>query len=125
VREVGGNPAGAEWWQGIANRGTTAREVTSFAICSTLDTEVEQTQAVLAQDGAQTFAQAQCPAEAPHVVGGALSTNYTGTVQGNIGVAALQPLQLTEPFDAWRSWMDNYNAIDMNLFGAAICVPPL
>ena len=81
--------------------------------------------AVVAVHGTQTFAQAQCPADAPHVVGGALSTNYAGTVQGNTGVAAMQPLTITNPFDGWRSWMDNYNAIDMNLFAAAICVPSI
>jgi hypothetical protein len=124
VREVGGNPTGAEWWQDIANRGTSAREVTAFAICSTLDVDVRTGQ-VVAGDGLQSNATAQCPAEAPHVVGGSLSTNYTGTVQGNIGVAATQPYVFTNAFDGWRVWMDNYNAIDMNLTAVAICVPPL
>ena len=124
VREVGGAVMGSEWWQYVANRGSNAREITSFAICSTLDTDLAQQQ-VVAQDGVQTFAQAQCPAEAPHVVGGILSTSGGGTVGGNIGVAALQPFTVANPFDGWRSWVDNYNAIDLNLLGAAICVPSL
>jgi len=101
------------------------REVTAFAVCSTLDTKLAQTGAVVAVPGTQTFAQAQCPADAPHVVGGSLSTNFGGTIQGNVGIAALQPLTITNPFDGWRSWMDNYNGINMNLFAAAICVPSL
>jgi hypothetical protein len=125
VREVRGNPIGSEWWQCVANRGTREREVTAFAVCSTLDTTLAQTGAVIAVHGTQTFAQAQCPAEAPHVVGGALATNYGGTIQGNTGIAALQPFTITDPFDGWRSWMDNYNAVDMNLFAAAICVPSI
>lgn len=112
-----------QWQQGVANHGTTAREVTVFAICSTLDVDAGQAQ-VVAEDGKQTFAQAQCPAEAPHVVGGALSTNYTGTIMGNTAVAATLPHQFTTAFDGWRVWLDNYNAIDMNLHVAAICVPP-
>jgi hypothetical protein len=125
VREVRANPTGPEWWQSVANHGTKEAEVTAFAVCSTLKTKLAQTGAVVAVHGAQTFAQAQCPAEAPHVVGGALATSYGGTVQGNTGVAAMQPLTITNPFDGWRSWMDNYNAIDMNLFAAAICVPSI
>ena len=125
VREVRANPIGSEWWQNVANRGTKEREVTAFAVCSTLDTKLAQTGAVVAVPGTQTFAQAQCPADAPHVVGGSLSTNFGGTIQGNVGIAALQPLTITNPFDGWRSWMDNYNGINMNLFAAAICVPSL
>ena len=114
------------WPLGLANHGFLASTVNVFAICSAGDVHVEIGSGTSAPAGQQTRTQVDCPAEAPHVIGGTLGSGAGATERWDTAVAATRPIAgAFSRFGSWEGWLDNYSSGSVFVGVNAICVPPL
>jgi hypothetical protein len=119
AREIENRSFMGSWSLQVVYSGETTEKLKAFAIC--VNTPVLDGASAPIPGESQGSAIAECPPEAPNVVGGGV---YPSDESNAVAIAATQPVAGSDsPFGGWRGWLDNYNVFQITVVAHAYCLP--